>query len=180
MFRRFPNQSIADFITLVEESVSKEKNSVPNLVERIQACKRQVGESYQELRACLVSLKADELKKVLKAVCLKPAKKKDDSLKMIDSFVNAGETPSTDSVADEVQRAFLLYDAIKTDLRTITLEEMRARFSGISNQPKEVLAGLLSKLGYSAGGSKGELEAKLLDNLTSLKISHDQTKQIGS
>jgi hypothetical protein len=39
---------------------------------------------------------------------------------------------------------------------------------------------VLSRLGYPVDGSKDEIEAKLLDNLTSIKISHDQTSQIGS
>jgi hypothetical protein len=57
---------------------------------------------------------------------------------------------------------------------------MRARFAALSSLPKAALAGVLSKLGYPADGSKEEIEAKLLDNLTSIKISHDQTRQIGS
>ena len=78
----------------------------------------------------------------------------------------------------EIDRAYELYEGIKSELRTISVEEMRAKFAGLSVFPKAALAGVLARLGYPVGRSKKEIEAKLLDNLTSIKISFDQTKQI--
>jgi hypothetical protein len=186
MFRRFPNQGVTDFIKFVEGAFSKERNSVPALVERIKAFKRGAGEPLQELHASLTGVGAPDLKKLVAALGMKAAAKKDDNLKLLQSHLSDGQTegsatsgPSAD-LAGEVDKAFSQYEAIKADLRTITVEEMRSRFAGLSALPKPVLAGVLSKLGYPADGSKEELEAKLLDNLTSIKISHEQTKQIGS
>jgi hypothetical protein len=186
MFRRFPNQGINDFIKFVEGAFSKERNSVPVLVERIKAFKQGTGEPFQELQVSLASVGAADLKKLLTALGMKAASKKDDNLKLLQSHLSDGQVeasvsagPATD-LAKEVDKAYVHYEAIKADLWDITVEEMRARFAALSAQPKPVLAGVLARLGYPADGSKEEMETKLLDNLTSIKISHDQRKQIGS
>jgi hypothetical protein len=186
MFRRFPNQGVSDFIKFVEGAFSKERNSIPALVERIRAFRQGAGEPRQELQASLASVSATDLKKLVAALGMKPAGKKDDNLKLLQSLLPDGKAEASATpvqqtdLAGEVDRAFAQYEAIKADLRAITVEEMRARFAGLSGLPRPVLAGVLSRLGYSADGSKDEMEAKLLDNLTSLKISHDQTRQIDS
>src|SRR5437588_6391841 len=64
MFRRFPNQSITDFIKFVEGSFSKERNSVPALVERIKQFRQGTGEPYQELHGSLAAVGAADLKKL--------------------------------------------------------------------------------------------------------------------
>ena len=186
MFRRFPNQGVSDFIRFVEGAFSKERNSVPALVERIKAFKQGAGEPLPELQVSLASVGAADLKKLVTAMGMKAASKKDDNLKLLQCHLSSGQAEASapsGSATDfdgEVDKAYAQYEAIKADLRAITVEEMRARFVALSALPKPVLAGVLSKLGYPADGSKEEIEAKLLDNLTSIKISHDQTKQIGS
>jgi hypothetical protein len=114
------------------------------------------------------------------------AGKKDDNLRLVQSLLADGQMdgsttpePAT-NLALEVDRAFAQYEAIESALREITVEEMRARFAQLSGLPKPVLGGVLAKLGYPASGTKDEIEAQLLDNLTSLKISYEQRKQIGS
>jgi hypothetical protein len=185
MFRRFPNQSIGDFVKFVEGSFSKERNSVPALVERIRAFKQGTGEPLQELQNSLASLGATERKKLVAALGMKAGRTKDDNLNLLQSFLTNGRAetsaasePTTD-LTREVDRAYAQYEAIKTDLTTITVDEMRARFAAVSALSKPVLAGVLSMLGYPADGSKEAIEAQLLDNLTSIKISLDQTKRIG-
>ena len=185
MFRRFPNQSISDFVKFVEGSFSKERNSLPVLVERIKAFKQGIGEPLLELQASLASVGATDLKKVIAALGMKAASKKDDNLKLLQSLLTDDQTeasaasgPTTD-LAHEVDRAYAQYEAIKADLPTITVDEMRMRFAAVSALSKPVLAGVLSKLGYPADGSKEAIGAQLLDNLTSIKISLDQTKRIG-
>ena len=186
MFRRFPNQGVGDFVKFVEGAFSKERNSVPALVERIKAFEGGAGEPLKELDAGLAGLGAPDLKKLVTALSMKSAASKTDNLKLVRSRLSEGPAIAPESpgpataAAREVDEAHSLYEAIKADLRSITVEEMRARFAALSALPKTVLAGLLSKLGYPADGSKEEVAAKLLDNLTSIKISHDQTRQIGS
>lgn len=80
--------------------------------------------------------------------------------------------------ADPVKDAFDRYEAIKADLPKLSVEEMRSRFAELATLPKAVLAGVLAKLGYPAESSKKDIETALLDNLTSLKISLDQTARI--
>ncbi len=185
MFRRFPNQTIGDFVKFVEGSFSKERNSVPVLVERIRAFKQGTGEPLQELQTSLASLGAVERKKLVVALGMKAGRTKDDNLNLLQSFLTNSQSetsaPSepTTTLAAEVDRAYAEYEAIKADLPTITVDEMRARFAAVSALSKPVLAGVLSKLGYPADGSKEAIEAQLLDNLTSIKISLDQTKRIG-
>jgi hypothetical protein len=185
MFRRFPNQSISDFVKFVEGTFAKERNSVPALVERIRTFKQGTGEPLQELRSSLMGLGATDRKKLVVSLGMKAGRTKDDNLKLLHSFLSDGQTetpaastPATDLTA-EVDRAYAQYEAIKADLSAITVEEMRARFATLSALSKPVLAGVLSKLGYPAVGSKEAIEAQLLDNLTSIKISLDQTKRIG-
>jgi hypothetical protein len=185
MFRRFPNQSISDFIKFVEGSFSKERNSVPPLVERIKLLKQGTGEPLPELQTSLASLGAAERKKLVAALGMKTGRTKDDNLRLLNSFLtnsqaeaSATSEPDT-ALAAEVDRAYAQYEAIKADLATISVEEMRARFTTFSALSKPVLAGVLSRLGYPADGSKEAIEAQLLDNLTSIKISLDQTKRIG-
>lgn len=91
----------------------------------------------------------------------------------------AASEPAT-ALAAEVDPAYAQYEAIKAALPALTVDELRARFAAVSAFAKPVLSGVLSKLGYPAGGSKESIEAQLLDNLTSIKISLDQTKRIGS
>jgi hypothetical protein len=185
MFRRFSNQSINDFVKSVEGSFSKERNSVQALVERIKTYKQGTGEPIQELQASLKSCLANDLKKLLAALGMKAGRTKGDNLKLLQSFLTSGQaetlaasTPVLD-VSGEVDRAFAQYQAIKADLPAITVEEMRSRFAGLAVLSKPVLAGVLSKLGYPADGPKETITAQLLDNLTSIKISIDQTKRIG-
>ena len=185
MFRRFPNQGVGDFVKSVEGAFSKERNSVPALVERIKAFEQGAGEPSKELDADVAKLGAADLKKLVTALGMKSAASKTDNLKLVRSRLSEGpatapESPGPAGLAGEVDEAYSQYEAIKADLRSITVEEMRARFAGLSRLPKPVLAGLLTRLGYPADGSKEEVAAKLLDNLTSIKISHDQTRQIGS
>ncbi len=185
MFRRFPNQSISDFVKFVEGTFSKERNSLPVLVERIRAFKQGTGEPLHELQTSLVSLGAVERKKLVAALGMKAGRTKDDNLNLLQSFLtnSQAEAPAVSepatALAAEVDQAYARYEAIKADLPTITVEEMRARFDVLSVLSKPVLAGVLSKLGYPAVGSKEVIEAQLLDNLTSIKISLDQTKRIG-
>jgi len=185
MFRRFPNQGISDFIKFVDGAFAKERNSVPALIERIKLFKQGEGETRQELESSFLNMSATDLKKLVTALGMKAGGKKDDNLRLLQSFLSRNQTdhlPNTEAVPEfdrEVDRAYTLYEAIKSQLRTISIEEMRAKFTSLSVFPKPVLAGVLTKLGYPAGGSKEEIEAKLLDNLTSIKISYDQTKQIG-
>jgi hypothetical protein len=185
MFRRFPNQGIGDFVRFVEGTFAKERNSVPVLVERIKAFKQGTGEPLQELQASLTDLGATERKKLVTSLGMRAGRTKDDNLKLLQSFLTGHQTetlppsvPATDLTA-EIDRAYAQYEAIKADLAAITVEEMRARFAALSTFSKPVLAGVLSRLGYPAGGSKEAIEAQLLDNLTSIKISLDQTKRIG-
>lgn len=183
MFRRFPNQSVGDFTKFVEGAFSRERNSVPALVERIRACQQGAGEPYSELRQSLAGIGANDLKKVVIALGGK-AGKKEDNLQLLDSQLSNGRNgsiaqPASNGFNADVDRAYAQYEAIKADLRNITVQEMRARFAAISNLPKPVLAGVLARLGYPADGGKEEIEHKLLDNLTSIKISYDQTRQIG-
>jgi hypothetical protein len=185
MFRRFPNQSISDFVKFVEGSFSKERNSVPALVERIRLFKQGTGEPLQELQASLASLGAAERKKLVVALGMKAGRTKDDNLKLLQSFLTNGQaetsaaSESATTLAAEVDRAYAQYEAIKADLPSITVDEMRARLAALSSLSKPVLAGVLSKLGYPADGSKEAIAAQLLDNLISIKISLDQTKRIG-
>ncbi len=185
MFRRFPNQSIGDYVKFVEGAFSKERNSIPVLIERIKAFQQGTGEPIQELQASLTSLGAPERKKLVAALGMKAGRTKDDNLKLLQSFLANGpaETPTTTGpvpdIAAEVGRAYARYEAIQADLPAITVDEMRARFATLSTLSKPVLAGVLSKLGYPADGSKEAIEAQLLDNLTSIKISLDQTRRIG-
>jgi hypothetical protein len=185
MLRRFPNQRISDFVKFVEGSFSKERNSVPVLVERIRLLKQGTGEPLQELQTSLASLGAAERKKLVAALGMKTGRTKDDNLNLLQSFLtnsqaetSAASEPDTALIA-EVDRAYAQYEAIKADLPIITVDEMRARFASVSALSKPVLAGVLSKLGYPADGSKEAIEAQLLDNLISIKISLDQTKRIG-
>lgn len=183
MLRRFPNQSITDFVRFVGGSFSKEQTSVPALVEQIRAYKQGTGEPCQELFGILEKVAAGDLKKVMTALGMKPSNKKGENLKLLQAHLADGQANTTSSqsgndLGREVEKAFSQYESIKANLRNITVEEMRARFATFSHLPKSVLAGLLSKLGYPAVGSREELEAKLLDNLTSIKISYDQTRQI--
>ncbi|MCS6897449.1 MAG: hypothetical protein NZM29_05695 [Nitrospira sp.] len=186
MFRRFPNQGVSDFIRFVDGAFSKEQNSIPALVERIRLFKQGSGEPRQQLEASLTRISAVDLKKLVAALGLKPGSKKDVNLKLLQSHLGYSQTDPSDAsrtsvdVVGEVDRAYKFYESIKAELRSISIDEMKARFANLSVLPKPVLAGVLSKLGYSADGSKEEIEAKLLDNLTSIKISHDQTKQIGT
>ncbi len=185
MFRRFPNQSIKDFVKFVEGTFAKERNSLPVLVERIKAFKQGAGESLQELQASTASVGAADLKKLVTALGIKAASKKDDNLKLLQTFLMGSQTEapaasgSAMDLSREVDTAYAQYEAIKAELSTITIEEMRARFAAFSALSKPVLAGVLSKLGYPVDGSKEAIEAQLLDNLTSIKISLDQTKRIG-
>jgi len=185
MFRRFPNQSIGDFVKFVEGTFAKERNSVPVLVERIKAFEQGMGEPLQELQTCLVSLGATERKKLVASLGMKAGRTKDDNLKLLQAYLTNGQNEAAAASATganltaEVDRAYALYEAIKADLSAITIEEMKARFSVLATLPKPVLAGVLSKLGYPADGSKEAIEAQLRDNLTSIKISLDQTKRIG-
>lgn len=185
MFRRFPNQSIKDFVKFVEGTFAKERNSVPVLVERIRAFKQGTGEPLQELHTSLVSLGAPERKKLVAALGMKAGRTKDDNLKLLQSFLTNSQAEASaalepaSTLAEEVDRAYVQYEAIKSDLAAITVDEMRTRFGELSALAKPVLAGVLSKLGYPADGSKDAIEAQLLDNLTSIKISLDQTKRIG-
>lgn len=183
MFRRFPNQSVGDFTKFVEGAFSKERNSVPALLERIRAYQQGAGEPLSELRQSVTEIAANDLKKIVTALGGK-AGKKDDNLKFVDAQLaggrNGASTPTaSNGFSADVDRAYAEYEAIKADLRSITVHEMRARFAAISNLSKPVLAGLLARLGYPADGGKDEMEHKLLDNLTSIKISYDQTRQIG-
>jgi hypothetical protein len=186
MFRRFPNQSISDFVKFVDGSFSKERNSVPVLIERIRAFKQGTGESLQELQGSLASLGAAERKKLVVALGMKAGRTKDDNLRMLQSFLTNGQAETSaasepvTALAAEVDRAYAQYEAIKADLPILTVEEMRAKFAAVSALSKPVLAGVLSKLGYPSDGSKEAIEAQLLDNLTSIKISLDQTKRIGT
>lgn len=185
MFRRFPNQSIKDFVKFVEGTFAKERNSVPALVERIRRFKQGTGEPLSELQTSLASLGATERKKLVMALGMKAGRTKDDNLRVLQSFLTNSQSEasaaseSATALAAEVDRAYAQYEAIKADLPTITIDEMRARFGGLSVLSKPVLAGVLSKLGYPADGSKEAIEAQLLDNLTSIKISLDQTRRIG-
>jgi hypothetical protein len=82
-------------------------------------------------------------------------------------------------VTAAVDRAYAHYQAIKADLPNITVDEMRSRASQLDGLPKNVLSGVLGRLGYPTNGTKEEIKSQLLDNLTSLKISYEQGKQIG-
>ena len=164
MFRRFPNQGIGDFIKFVEGAFSRERNSIPVLVERIRAFKQGTGEPVQELQASLIGLSATDRKKLVAALGMKAGRTKDDNLKLVQAFLTDGQAessaasrPSTD-IAAEVDRAYAQYEAIKSDLSIITVEEMRARFGVLSALSKPVLAGVLSKLGYPVDGSKEAIE----------------------
>lgn len=185
MFRRFPNQSIGDFVKFVEGTFAKERNSVPVLVERIKAFQQGTGEPLQELQSGLARLGATDLKKLVAALGMKAASKKDDNLKLLQSHLTNGPVEAstasgpTADLIPEVDRAYAQYQAIKADLPSITIEEMRARFTALAVLSKSVLAGVLSKLGYPTDGSKEAIEAQLLNNLTGIKISLDQTKRIG-
>lgn len=188
LFRRFPNQSISEFIKFVNETLSRERNSVPALMERICLYKQGSGETRQELEASLRSLSATDLKKLIAALGMKAGSKKDDNLQLLLSDLDRSVTNHSPvlpqahtDLAQQINKAYELYQAIKAELRSISMEEIRARFAThFSGLPKTVLAGVLSRLGYPMYGSKEEIEALLLDNLTSIKISYDQTKQIGS
>lgn len=190
MFRRFPSQSITDFIKFVDASFSKEKNSVPALVERLRAFGQGRGEPTEELQGSLAKVAAPDLKKVVTALGLKPLGKKDENVRLLEAhFLRGGASQASpaagqgNGAADsrhEVEAAYAEYEAIKSALKDISVAEIRGRFAALSDCPKPVLAGVLAKLGYPADGSREELAAKLLDNLTSLKISLEQTRQIGS
>jgi hypothetical protein len=104
MFRRFPNQGVSDFIKFVEGAFSKERNSVPALVERIKAFKQGEGEPRQELQASLASAGATDLKKLVTALGMKAAGKKDDNLKLLQSHLSDGqiEASATSGQATEL------------------------------------------------------------------------------
>lgn len=70
------------------------------------------------------------------------------------------------------------YEAIKKDLPRLSIEEMRQRHGQLANLPKHVLNGVLAKQGYPAEATKTKALSGLLGNLTSLKVSHDQTSRI--
>ncbi|MCS6898130.1 MAG: hypothetical protein NZM29_09170 [Nitrospira sp.] len=186
MFRRFPNQSINDFIKFVDGAFAKERNSIPALVERINLFKQRRGETRQDLEASLTSVGAADLKKLVSALGMKPCAKKDDNLRLLLNLLGQTVHGPSDAIVTqkelsaEIDRAFAIYESIKADLRSLSIEEMKARFADLSVFPRPILAGVLSKLGYPADGSKEEMELKLLDNLTSIKISQDQTRQISS
>lgn len=186
LFRRFPNQGISEFIRFVEGAFSKERNSIPALVERIKVFKQGTGEPRQDLEASLASIGAPDLKKLVAALGMKAGGKRDDNLKLLQSYLADGHpdpSPAPEAHTDfagEVDRAYALYEAIKAELRSISINEMRSRFTGLTTLPKPVLAGILSRLGFATDGSKEQIEAKLLDILTSIKLSYDQTKQINS
>jgi hypothetical protein len=190
MFRRFPSQSITEFIKFVDASFSKEKNSVPAMVERIRAFEQGRGEPVEELQGSLAKVGAPDLKKVVTALGMKAAGKKDENVRLLESRFLRGSGSQASSAAGqgdgaadsrhEIEAAYAEYEAIKSALKDISVPEMRGRFAALSGRPKPVLVGVLAKLGYPADGSREDLAAKLLDNLTSLKISFDQTRQIGS
>lgn len=70
------------------------------------------------------------------------------------------------------------YEAIKKDLPNISIEEMRARHGPLAALSKSTLNEVLKKQGYPAEPTKQKALGGLLDNLTSLKISHDQIGRI--
>lgn len=183
LLRRFPKQGIGEFVKLVEGALSKDKNSLPAIAERVRSYQAGGGEPRQELLTSAKTLGAPELKKLLASLGIKPANKKDDNLKLFESHLAGGQSPTTSpteiNLSHDIDRAAAAYDAIKAALRDLSIADIRAKFAAVSAFPRPVLAGLLERLGYPADGRKDELEAKLLDNLTSLKISQDQTRQIG-
>jgi len=89
----------------------------------------------------------------------------------------ASRKAASETGATEVRRD---YDAIKADLRNITVDDMRSRFSdAVAGRSKEELSRALESLGHNTAGlSRQRIVDHLLDNLTSIKISLDQTEQI--
>ena len=71
------------------------------------------------------------------------------------------------------------YDRIKQSIPSTDMGGLRTAMSGLSKYPKDEIKDVLIELGYTSSGSKGNDLKRLMDNVTSLKISHSQTNQIG-
>lgn len=183
MFRRFSNQSVADFVKGVEGAFLKEKNSAPALVERIKAYKENRGEPHDELWKSLSGVAVPVLKAVIKGLNQKPATSKPANLQMLANYLTPESTSqeqSENGTAGEIEKAFEEYCAIRSRLNRLSIAEIRSQFAPIALQSKAVLAGVLDELGYPAVGNKDDLVKQLLGNLESTKVSLDQTSRIGT
>jgi hypothetical protein len=136
----------------------------------------------------LLGLKLADMRKVRAAIGGEAGgRSKSDLAKKIAVKIEGAAEPKAEEkkaakkpAAKPTDEAHAAYDAIKSDLGGLSVDEMRSRFvSSLAGRPKEALNGILQKLGYSAETSQKAAAAKLLDNLTSLKMSKDQTAQIG-
>jgi hypothetical protein len=179
MFRRFSDQTVGDFVKFVDRAFVNERDSVPALVERIKRYENQKDEPIEELKASLGRAKADDLKKILKAFALKPARNKPANLHLIESQLLSNDVATVTNNEDaEIQRAYQEYESIKADLEKLSVDEIRRRFAPLADLPKSVLAGVAGKVGYRTDESKTQLGTMLLDNLIGIKISLEQTKPL--
>jgi hypothetical protein len=80
----------------------------------------------------------------------------------------------------DVDKAIAHYQPIKDNLRTLTVDQITDQLSQlVAGFPRNVLGGMLVRMGYPPSGTKEDMKSLLLDNLMSLKISYEQRKQIG-
>ena len=121
---KHPGGSVKEFVAFVEKAFSGERDSVPALIERMNAHKAGTGESLVELQTSLKKLPVAPLKSLAKALGVPAGRVKNDTVAALLSWLsNTSATPAQPGPDLSVDRAVSGYRRIR---------EIEARLAGLS------------------------------------------------
>lgn len=185
LFRRFRDQSLANFVEFVEEILRKERGSVTALTDRIRNVGKDAEDSSEAILKDVQRLPAGDLTELLRAIGEDASGNKQQKLDRLRTVVGGNHPPRANGTPqangqlnDEIQHTYQEYQSIERALDRLSYEEIRARFAPIAQKPKRVLEGVLQRVGYNALGSKEELAERLLSGLEMIKRIKVQTDRI--
>lgn len=180
MLQRFPGQSVSDFVKFVDGAFSKERKSIPALVERLRTAPALPDQDKQELKHDVGTLGATDLKKLVVAMGQKAAARKDENLHRVLRFMGEQTSEHVPIASSDLNAVALgSYESLKSEIPRISVDDVYKRYDVlVEGWDKSVFVSVLKAIGYTADGTKDLLRAQLLDNLMSIKISKDQTAQI--
>jgi len=181
LFRRFPGQSVTDFVGEVDGAIGQKQPSEPPLIDRLRHAIANKTSDRETLFIRVQSLPAAELRQIVVALGYTAGKTKADNLRTVARQLR-GET-STESVSQpqtdaDTEKLYQEYQAIKSQLEGIDFDSIRTRCAVFSAYSKSTIGAVLIRLGYPKYDTKSEMLSMLQDNLISLKLSLELTKRI--
>lgn len=83
------------------------------------------------------------------------------------------------SVLEKVDQAMAIYNSLKSSIDRLSIGDIRQQGTVFESMAKNVLAGLLAKIGYPVYGSRKSMSAKLGSSIVRLKLNSELTARIG-